>query len=144
MTDEVNNTDHVVAMQIICWETSGPGSHVDATFTRTAPPLATHWDNAPSHTAKNAPELLEEHGPASRIPGSHSDWASAGCAITGQSHRGPTLQPTAPKGSHANILLPDTQRRSCVHDPIRPSCFCGLTSPTHYRQEVLMLWLISI
>lgn len=52
MTDEVNNTDHVVAMQIICWETSGPGSHVDATFTRTPPPLATHWDNAPSHTAK--------------------------------------------------------------------------------------------
>lgn len=60
-----------------------------------------------------------------RIQGTH--WS--------QIHWGPTPQPSAPKGSTANILVLDfTSQGACVHTPV------GLVHSI--MQAVLMLWLM--
>ena len=51
--------------------------------------------------------MAQDVGLTSKLPRAHSDQASTGCSGTSWIDRGPTAQARAPKGSTANVLVPD-------------------------------------
>ena len=57
----------------------------------------------------------------SKLPRPHSDQASTGCSGTSLIDRGPTAQARVPKGSTANVLVPDP-----IGHPERSSCLCPM------------------
>ena len=138
----------VMLWAMFCWETLGPGIHVDVTLICTTylnivadqvhPFMATVFphgselfqqDNAPLHFSGMVwvtSQRVLGVALASKFPRSQANWASVGCA----GKASPTSQLTGLKGSAANVLVPDTrghlQRSFEVHASMDQSYFGGM------------------
>ena len=107
----VSNIDHLLT---ICWEFSGPGIHVDATWHAPAPRSAgqcslTHLKNC-SRMARGIWQRAQGVLLASKSPRSQSDSLFVGCAGTSPIRGGPDPNIQNPMDSTSNVPVPNTIR----------------------------------